>query len=233
MIIDRFNDLFKLKVVERLNRFTVLLVDNNGTKYLGLLRNTGKLRDLIYPESIVVCKKWSKPKTDCLIIGVETKNGIALIDTYTQMRIFEKLVNLGYISWLKDYKILKKEVTIGGSRLDYMIGSNNMIGYLELKSAVFIDKDVAMYPDTPSERGLRHINLLKNIREEGYRSIISFIAAHPMAKRFRPYWEIDSRIGKALNDAKLIGVEIYAVKYYLDLYNNLIFENDNIPVILS
>ncbi|MGB9729091.1 MAG: DNA/RNA nuclease SfsA [Thermoprotei archaeon] len=233
MLIDKFSDLFRLKVIERLNRFTVLLVDNNGTKYLGLLRNTGKLKDLIYPDAVLVCKKWSRPKTNCLIIGAETKYGIALIDTYTQMRVFEKLANLRYISWLKDYEILKKEVTIDDSRLDYMIGSKDTIGYMELKSAVFMNNDTAMYPDTPSERGIRHINLLKSIREMGYRSIISFIAAHPTAKQFRPYWEVDPKIREGLINAKLKGVEIYAVKYYLDLDGNLIFETDNLPIILD
>jgi len=230
MILDRFDNLYTLKVIERLNRFTVLLVNDSNTKYLGLLRNTGKLKDLIYPGSTVTCIKWSKPKTNYLILGVVTKNGIAIIDTYTQMRIFEKLANTGYISWLKNYKISKKEINIENSRLDYEIRSNNLRGYLELKSAVFMNDTTAMYPDTPSKRGLRHIKLLTKLSIMGYRSIITFIAAHPMAKRFRPYYEIDPELGKALTFAKSKGVEIYSVKYYLDFNNNLIFETDNLPI---
>jgi sugar fermentation stimulation protein A len=230
MILDRFNNLHKLKVIERLNRFSVLLVNDSNIKYLGLLRNTGKLKDLIYPGSIVVCIKWSKPKTDYLILGVVTENGIAIIDTYTQMKIFEMLANIGYISWLKNYKISRKEIYIEDSRLDYEISSNNSRGYLELKSAVFMSDTTAMYPDTPSKRGLRHIKLLTKLSTIGYRSIIAFIASHPMAKRFRPYYEIDPEIGKALTFAKSKGVEIYSVKYYLNFDNNLVFETDNLPV---
>lgn len=230
MILGRFDNLHTLKVIERLNRFTVLLINDSNTKYLGLLRNTGKLKDLIYPGSRVACIKWSKPKTSYLILGVMTENGIAIIDTYTQMRIFEMLVSAGHISWLKNYKISRKEVTIENSRLDYEISSNNLRGYLELKSAVFMNNTIAMYPDTPSERGLRHIKLLTKLSIMGYRSIIAFIAAHPMAKRFRPYYEVDPELGKALTFAKSKGVEVYSVKYYLDFSNNLIFETDNLPV---
>ncbi len=234
MIIGKFNDLYELKVIERLNRFSVLLIDNSNTKYLGLLRNTGKLRDLIYYGSRVVCKKWSGHKTNYLILGVIVQNGIAIIDTYTQMRIFESLANANYISWLKDYRISKKEVKIENSRLDYeLLNSNNLKGFLELKSAVYMNNDVAMYPDTPSKRGIRHIKLLTQLKTLGYRSIIAFIASHPLAKQFRPYWEIDPELGNVLMFARSKGVEVYAVKYYLDTNNNLVFETDNLPISLQ
>lgn len=224
--IDRV-DVFKCWILRRDSRVTAL-VKHNGNIYRALLRNTGKLYDLIYPGSQALCSFKSSGKTRMNIVGVVVNDEAALIDTYVQMRMFEKACSKGLIPWLKECIVWGREVKVKGMRLDYRIKCSDVEGYLELKSAVLLKDGYAMYPDTPSRRGLKHIMLLRSLRGEGYRAIIAFIAAHPKAKAFKPCVEVDKNIGQELGKAVKSGVEVYAVKMYLRLNGTVVIENPNI-----
>lgn len=226
IIIDKVN-VFKCRISKRDSRITSL-VRHGGNTYRALLRNTGKLYDLIYPGSQVLCSLRKNGKTSMNIVGVVVNDKAALIDTYIQMKTFEKACKKGLIPWLKECVICRREVKVKGMRLDYKIKCGNVEGYLELKSAVLLKDSYAMYPDVPSRRGLKHITLLRSLREKGYRAIIAFIAAHPKAKGFKPCIEVDKQIGQELEKAIETGVEIYAVKMYLRLDGAIVIENPNI-----
>jgi|YelNatPaOPRAMG01_1025707.scaffolds.fasta_scaffold23122_2 sugar fermentation stimulation protein A len=226
IVIDRVN-VFKCLILRRDSRVTAL-VKHGGNIYRALLRNTGRLYDLIYPDSQVLCSLRSSGKTSMNIVGVVVNDEAALIDTYIQMRSFENACSKGLIPWLKDYVIWGREVKVGGMRIDYRIKGKDTEGYLELKSAVLLRDSYAMYPDAPSRRGLRHIMLLRDLRRRGYRAIVAFIVAHPKARAFKPYVEVDKRIGYELRKAVEAGVEVYAVKMYLRLDGAIVVENPNV-----
>ncbi|MEM1546961.1 MAG: DNA/RNA nuclease SfsA [Candidatus Methanomethylicia archaeon] len=226
MIIDRIN-VFKCWILIRESRVTAI-VKHNGDIYRALLRNTGKLQDLIYPGSQVLCSFKSSGRTSINIVGVIVNDEAVLVDTYIQMKMFEKACSIGLIPWLKECTIRNREVKVKGGRIDYRIECNGVEGFLELKSAVLFKDGYAMYPDTPSKRGLKHILLLRDLRKEGYRAIIAFIVAHPKAEAFKPYVEVDKRIGYELKEAIKTGVEVYAVKMYLKLDGTIVIEDPNV-----
>jgi sugar fermentation stimulation protein A len=100
---------------------------------------------------------------------------------------------------------------------------------MELKSAVYLDSDgAAMYPDVISLRGREHIELLGRLPHD-LRRVITFIAAHPAAKYFRPCSEADPLIGKLLKEAVEKGVEVKAVKISLE-EGVAYLEDDSLPI---
>jgi len=154
----------------------------------------------------------------------------AIIDPYTQAKVFEIAVNNKLIPWLKGWKVERKEVNVTGSRLDYKITNGMYEGYMELKSAAYYDGYYAMYPDCPSERGLRHINTLERLNKQGYRSVITFLAAHPYAKAFKPNILAHEQLALKLSSAHREGLEVYAVKSFLHIDGNVFVSDSDLPI---
>ncbi len=76
-------------IVRRENRF-VVTVRSDRVMRRALLRNTGRLHDLIRDGYTALCLDRSGGKTDCEIVGVLVDNErAAIVDPYTQTRIFE------------------------------------------------------------------------------------------------------------------------------------------------
>ncbi len=222
-------DLWPAKVVKRLSRVTVL-IERDGKRLKAHIRNTGRLLDLIYPSSGVLIQFRRGGVTHASIVGVNVVTGVALVDTYIQAKSFEKACSLGKISWLQPYQIARKEVRINGSRIDYELYAKGIgKGYLELKSAVYLSDGYAMYPDSPTVRGRRHILLMKELARSA-RSIITFVAAHPSAIGFKPCESGDALVARLLRDAKIHGVELRAVKMHITEGNTIVLDEDNLPV---
>ncbi len=78
-----------------------------------------------------------------------------------------------------------------------------------------------MYPDCPSERGLKHIIALQQLGRRGYRTVIVFVAAHPGAKAFKPnavaHTELASRLSSVCREC----LEVHAVKIFLEIDGNV------------
>ncbi len=219
------------RIIKRDTRFTVK-VSLNGREELALLRNTGRLHDLIYHDAPALCTP--RPpggKTRYLLVGVSIAgSSVALIDPKIQCEAFEQASSRGLIPWLRDWHIDRTEVVVEDSRIDYSIRSvTGEQGFLETKSAVHFTGYYAMYPDCPSERGRRHIRVLRDLRRRGHRSVLTFIAAHPSAEAFTPDIESDPKLASELLHASQKGVEVYAVKMSLDKAS-VVLMNPQIPV---
>lgn len=230
--------LLKLPVIEctflkRLNRF-VGLVNINGEIKRALITNTGRLEEFMVPGRKVFCIPKSGGKTDFVLVAFEDLGGKgAIIDTRTQAKAFERALELGLISWLRNCRIKRKEIRVGKSRLDYLFECPSGEVYAEMKSAVLRGGDngeYAMYPDCPSIRGRKHIRELIKLKEEGNGAMIFFIGALPGVKKFRPYEKGDAEITRLLREAREGGVEIRALCISMLQNGDVVLENDDLEV---
>ncbi|AIF70040.1 sugar fermentation stimulation protein [Palaeococcus pacificus DY20341] len=228
-IIAKLN-IVECEFLERLNRF-VGLVKINGEIKRALITNTGRLEEFMVTGRKAFCMPKLGGKTDCILIGFAEENGRgAIIDTRTQARAFEKAVEKGMISWLKDCRIKRKEVKVGKSRLDYLFEGPNGEVWAEMKSAVLREGKYAMYPDCPSVRGQKHIKELIELKEKGSKAMILFIGALPGVEKFKPYEKGDPKIAELLREAKAKGVEIRAICISLLPSGEIVLENDSLKV---
>ncbi len=225
--ISRYN-VFPATVVRRDIRVTVI-ARAAGREFRALLRNTGRLADLIPPEAEILCIPKEVGKTAAQVLGaVVDSERAALLDTLVQARAFEAAAQRRLIPWLP--AIVRREVRVRDSRLDYEFELGGKKGFLELKSAVHLRGECATYPDVPSARGRRHIILLIELSQAGHPCLIVFIAAHPAASRFCPNVETDPEIGTALLKARAAGVKIHALKLYLTRTGAVVLSSTIIPV---
>ncbi len=228
--ITKLDGLKMYTIKRRENRFVVTVGNGKMTKR-ALLRNTGRLHDLIRSSYTALCVDRCEGKTDCEILGVLVDGErAAIVDPYTQAKVFELAVRNKLIPWLNGWDIERREVTVNGSRLDYKITDRRNEGYMELKSAAYCDGYYAMYPDCPSERGLRHIKALEQLNRRGYRTIIAFVAAHPNARVFKPNIHAHEQLASKLTSVYRKGLEVYAVKIFADIDGNIFLSDPDLPV---
>jgi sugar fermentation stimulation protein len=228
----RFDKIKLCSIKERVNRFTVKIKIDEKEDY-ALLTNTGRLKDIIFEGNKAMCiERNNIKKLKYTLIGTYVNEEYyTLIDTRFQMQIFEILQDKGMIEWLKKAKLVKRNVKVFNSLIDYLFKENDKDIFLEIKSAVLFDGYYSMYPDCPSLRGRKHVEDIIKLSKMGIRSIICFIAAHPNAKAFKPSKEGDEVLSRLIEEAnKKYNVEIHAVKFFLDKSGTVIFETDDLPV---
>lgn len=147
------------------------------------------------------------------------------------MKGFEKAFSQKLIPWLNEWVFVKRNVRLGDSIIDYLFSRNNVLLYLEVKSAVLREKNYAMYPDCPSLRGQRHIReITQHVSNGGFGALV-FVAALPKIKAFKPYDTGDPVIKKLLVEAKEKGVMIKSISmFYNPKDSTLYLENINLEV---
>ncbi|HDM36171.1 MAG TPA: hypothetical protein ENG09_02800 [Candidatus Syntrophoarchaeum butanivorans] len=128
----------------------------------------------------------------------------------------------GMIPWLSGCRILKRNVRLNNSLIDYLIGADGEL-YLEVKSAVLKRNRMALYPDSPSLRGRRHLEETLNHVRAGGKGAILFIAAVPHIKAFKPNRRADRIISGLIKKGKEYGVIIKSIAIYYSPIDNLIY----------
>ncbi|MEM3398308.1 MAG: DNA/RNA nuclease SfsA [Nitrososphaerota archaeon] len=226
-------ELRRAEVIRRDTRVTVLA--REGRREIRLhLTNTGRLNDLIYPGSeILYVRRKHGGRTSGRVVGVWLKDSAALIDTILHAKMFEKALEYGLIPWLEGYEIKKREVKIHGSRFDYLLSNGLDEIILEIKSAVYLSSDgAAMYPDTISERGVRHFEILNRLKQAGWNTSIVFIAAHPHALYFRPNFNVDLRLKTILCASLELEILIKSIKMHLEEDGSIVLDEADLPILI-
>lgn len=167
--------LFKLRktrrctIERRVNRF-IVEVEIGGEKFKAYLNNTGRLLEYIVKGKVGYCIEALKPrKTKYTLVAVEDLGLGAIVDTRIQVLAFEVALRERLIPWLKTCRVLKKNVKLKKSIIDFLLYCERREKlYLEVKSAVLRGgENYAMYPDCPSKRGQRQIrDLIEHVEKK-------------------------------------------------------------------
>ena len=83
-----------------------------------------------------------------------------------------------------DYPTVRREVTVGGSRLYFQISAGEEICRVETKSVTLVIDNIARFPDAPTARGRGHLEELIDLGNRGSRSSVVFVVQRPDAIAF-------------------------------------------------
>ena len=211
----RLDDVEECIILERLNRFVVKIL-LNGAVLRAYICNTGRLLDYIVEGKRGFCIRHERRKSDRRLFAVEDGDSAAVIDAHLQMRALERLMASKMMSWIRSCRILRRNVRLKNSVIDYLPDCNGEDVYLEVNSAILRSGGYAMYPDCPSQRGRRHIREITEHVRSGGRGIILFIAAMPNVEAFKPNISADPEMARLLKEAVLAGVTIRAIEMHYD-----------------
>ena len=194
--------------IERPNRF-IAMVEINGIITKCHVKNTGRCKELLVKGSTVVLQESNDPDRKTRYDVIAVYKGELLINMDSQIPnavVEESISKLGLIEGLRT---IRREVTHGDSRFDiYAEGEREC--FIEVKGVTLENDGIAMFPDAPTERGLKHINELIKAAEEGYYAGIIFVIQMKGVEVFKPNYKTHAAFGNALKTAKNSGVEIMA-----------------------
>ncbi|MEW6565024.1 MAG: DNA/RNA nuclease SfsA [Spirochaetota bacterium] len=128
---------------------------------------------------------------------------------------------------------IQAEYTLADSRFDFMVqdgdGNTHLI---EVKACSLVEEGIAMFPDAPSERAVKHIEELAELASRGYRCHILFVIVHGNPERFIPNLHTDPAFAAALSKAAA-NIQVHAVTLEANENGEGHIINMNVPVDLS
>ncbi|MDR2553547.1 MAG: DNA/RNA nuclease SfsA [Treponema sp.] len=158
---------------------------------------------------------------------------------------------------IPDLVEIKAEHTLGDSRFDFLCtGRRGRRHLVEVKACSLVEEGIAMFPDAPSSRALKHLEELARLSRQGYLCHVLFVIVHSGPAVFIPNLHTDPtlaaglfRLGRAANPApvpalsRLPGntaaepgdrpVLIHAALLRADNRGMAVLANPSIPVDLS
>lgn len=205
-------NIVEAKFLKRPNRFQAYVLLNDE-EIMVHVPNTGRCRELLIPECIVLLREENNPKrkTKYSLVSVYKDKELINIDSQAPNKIVEEALLKGVIPQLRKYDIVLREKTFGNSRFDFKLSnSNSEEYYLEVKGVTLENQGYAKFPDAPTERGTKHILELIEAKKLGKGTGIIFLIQIKNVNKFSPNKETDPKFSEALILAKESGVDIFA-----------------------
>ena len=79
---------------------------------------------------------------------------------------------------------------------------------MEVKGCTLEIDGEGYFPDAPTERGIKHLNELREAAGQGYECYIAFVIAMPEVTRVYPNMTTHPEFGHAINAAEAAGVKV-------------------------
>ena len=205
-----YKNIQKARFLNRPNRF-IAHIDIDGKTEVCHVKNTGRCRELLTENATVFVQKSDNPnrKTKYDLISVLKGEKLINMDSQIPNKVFgEWAQNSGFFG---EIKLLKAEKTFENSRFDFYIETDNDKIFVEVKGVTLEQDGVVMFPDAPTERGVKHINELCRCIDNRYKAYIFFIIQMDNVKYFTPNRKTHPQFADALKAAAEKGVGVYAL----------------------
>ena len=217
------------KFIERPNRF-IALVDIKGSTEPVHVKNTGRCRELLVPGCTVYLSVADNPdrKTKYDLIAVQKGSMLINMDSQIPNDVAEEWLRSGAL--FSENAHIRREVTHGKSRFDFYIEDGTRKAFLEVKGCTLEKDGVALFPDAPTERGVKHLNELRACLDADYEAYVLLVIQMKGCKKFKPNDETHKVFGDALRAAAEAGVNIIAMDCEVDIDSISISERISVEI---
>lgn len=193
--------------VRRVNRFVAeVMIDGDIEKVH--VKNTGRLKELLVPKAKVTLQKSA---------NLSRKTAYDLISVYKPGLKWVNIDSLAPNELMKqylmslNYDVVKPEYTYGDSRFDFYMERRGEKYLTEVKGctlAADTARGTGLFPDAPTERGVKHLNELATAAMKGYHCTIAFVIQMNGICRVFPNNDTQPAFGEALVRAENAGVQV-------------------------
>lgn len=209
------------KLVKRYKRFLADVALDSGELVTATCSNTGSMLGLSEPGMPVWLSESDSPtrkyRHTWELVEADLGKGPVLvgINTSHPNRIVEEAVLGQRIPELVGYANHRREVKYGrSSRIDILLEDPKKGQcYVEVKNVHLLRSGgLAEFPDSVTERGVKHLEELSDMVGEGHRAVMVYLIQREDARHFSFAKDIDPAYAAAFRRAKSAGVEAIAYR---------------------
>jgi sugar fermentation stimulation protein A len=201
-------------LIKRYKRFLADIKLDNGNIITAHCTNSGSMKSCIEEGAEVYLTHhndpkrrtqytWEMIKINGQWVGINTSNPNALVFEAIQQKL---------ILGLDMYDHVYREVKFDESRLDILAENNVERCAIEVKNVTLKEDDWALFPDSVTERGLKHLQTLMRLKSEGMRVAMVYIIQRMDVTKFAPAMNIDPAYAQGFQMAVEHGVEVFPLQ---------------------
>jgi sugar fermentation stimulation protein A len=131
-------------------------------------------------------------------------------------RLFEDALRQGTAEGLHGARVIRRESVLGRSRFDFQLQYRGRRVLAEVKSVGLVEDGHALFPDAPTERGVRHLRELAAHARSGEAALLAFVVQRGDARAVAPHHVRDPDFAGALLEARAAGVRLLAYSCRVD-----------------
>lgn len=206
----KYKNIKSARFSKRINRF-LCEIKIDGKIEICHVKNTGRLRELLIEDVQCFVEEHdnSDRKTKYSLVAVKKGEEVVNIDSQAPNKVFYEWVRDG--GFLDAVTLIKPETTYGNSRFDCYIEADNRKIFVEVKGVTLEKDGTALFPDAPTERGVKHLRELCSCVKEGYEAYIVFVVQMKGVHTFSPNAETHEEFADTLIECSAGGVNIICV----------------------
>jgi len=204
-----YNNIYKGTFKSRPNRF-IAEVEIDGKIEVCHVKNTGRCKELLIPGVAVYANYVDSPSraTKYDLVAVEKGDLLINMDSYAPNVAFGEYLRQG--KFLENITLIKPEAKYGASRFDFYIETKDSKAFIEVKGVTLEENGIAMFPDAPTERGIKHLNELATCIADGYDAYVIFVIQMKGVTYFTPNYKTHAAFGEILGKVMSKGVNAMA-----------------------
>ncbi len=208
-------------LVKRYKRFFADIELASGEIITAHCPNTGPMTGVYLPGNPVLVSPSDNPKRKLAYtweliqvcdtvptwVGVNTGLPNRAIKLALESRLFPELGN---------YSVIQPEVVYGKdkkSRVDFWLTGDTKPIFLEVKNTTWAIEQLALFPDTVTERGQKHLRELIDVVRQGSRAVMLYFINRGDCTSFAPGDSADRIYGELFRQAINVGVEILPCRF--------------------
>ncbi|MEQ8758041.1 MAG: DNA/RNA nuclease SfsA [Coleofasciculus sp. G1-WW12-02] len=210
-------------LLRRYKRFFADIQLASGETIIAHCPNTGPMTGVSTPGSLVQVSHSNNPKRKLaytweMIQVNDTQPTWVGINTALPNRVMKIILEQGLIPELANrYSQIRPEVVYGEnrkSRVDFVLTGENEAPpiYLEVKNTTWAQGTLALFPDTVTTRGQKHLQELQKLLPKA-KAIMLYFINRGDCDRFSPGDSTDPVYGKLLREAVLQGLEVLPCRF--------------------
>jgi sugar fermentation stimulation protein A len=208
------------RLVRRYKRFFAEIELETGEVITAHCPNTGPMTCISTPGSRVQVSQSENPKRKLaytweMIEVNETVPTWVGVNTGMPNRVMKQALQDHLFADLDPYDQVEAEVAYGqeGSRIDFVLrGANQRPVYVEVKSTTWAKGTLALFPDTVTTRGQKHLRELQALCPQE-RAVMVYFINRGDCTQFSPGDSADPTYGQLLREAIQAGVEVRPYRF--------------------
>ena len=218
-------------LIKRYKRFLADVRLDDGTEVVAHCTNSGSMKSCLENGAEVYLTPVNdlKRKTKFTWEMIKINGDWVGINTGNPNKLAFEAISAGIIPELAGYTNVKREVTFGDSRFDVFAENESEQCFVEVKNVSLKEGKYALFPDSVTTRGQKHLRTLMEVKSKGIRAVMLYIIQRSDVEIFAPAKDIDVKYAEILKEAFNAGVEVIPMQakvtpYKIELIKKLPFE---------